>query len=472
MWLVFKSGDRAGRSIKVAGDNFTVGRDAACDLTLDDVKLSRQHARLRALPDGRAVLEDLGSTNGSFVNGWQADRPVTLEGGEQVQFGDTVLEASLAQPVSRDDTQHGVVVQPPGQPVQERRSQSAVQRVMLQRSVRRLTMVAGAALAFATVAVVLLVSGVLSGDDDGDGGTDVADIVEQVTPSTALITSMRDGQAFAGGTGWVLDAEAGLIVTNYHVVNGGDGWSVAVDGDEQEAEIVGAAPCEDLAVLEVEDTDELVTLPLLDDQSSLRPGQNVVAVGFPGSASADSNLTTTTGVVSVVETEFDEVGIDTPHYENVIQTDAAINPGNSGGPLLDGQGRLVGVNTAVRTLDSGGQRIIQGQGYAIGVDRVRDITDTLREGDSIAWTGLGLISSLTVENAPTGLIVAGAAPGTAGEDAFGDAQAVVTSIDGTPMDGSLVRYCDAVGNKDRGDEAVFTATSPDGRTGQVRVAFE
>ncbi|MEX2193964.1 MAG: trypsin-like peptidase domain-containing protein [Thermoleophilaceae bacterium] len=471
MWLVFKSGDRAGRSIEVAGDSFTVGRDAACELTLDDVKLSRRHARLRALADGRAVLEDLNSTNGTYVNGWRMDRAVTLGGGEQVQFGDTVLEASLQQPADAGATQFGVIVQPPGQPVPERRSQSAIQRVMLQRSVRRLTLVAGAALAFATVAVVLLVTGALSGDDDGDGASGVADIVEQVTPSTALITSIRDGQPFAGGTGWVLDAEEGLIVTNYHVVNGGDAFAVAVDGDEQEATIVGAAPCEDLAVLEVDDTDDLVTLPLLEDQDTLRPGQNVVAVGFPGSASADSNLTTTTGVVSVVKTEFDETGIDTPHYENVVQTDAAINPGNSGGPLVDGQGRLVGVNTAVRTLDSGGQRIIQGQGYAIGVDRVREITEDLREGDSIAWTGLGLVSSLTQPNAPTGLIVAGAVPGTAAEDALGDAQVVVTAIDGTPMDGSLVRYCDAVGDRDSGDEAVFTVTDGS-QSAQVRVPFE
>jgi putative serine protease PepD len=155
-----------------------------------------------------------------------------------------------------------------------------------------------------------------------------------------------------------------------------------------------------------------------------------------------------------------------------VQTDAAINPGNSGGPLVNLNRELVGVNTAVRTIDSGGTRIIQGQGYAIGVDRVRDITDDLREGESIGWTGLGLESSLLQEGAPPGLIVTGAVPGTPAEEAFGDVgQVLVTSIDDVRMDGSLVAYCRAAEDKDEGDEATFTVT--DGaQTASVRVEFE
>ena len=76
-----------------------------------------------------------------------------------------------------------------------------------------------------------------------------------------------------------------------------------------------------------------------------------------------------------------------PQYPNVLQTDAAINPGNSGGPLVNTDGELVGVNSAGIT-DLGG-RTIQGQGYAIGVDRVKEIVPTLRQGRSIGWTGLG-----------------------------------------------------------------------------------
>ncbi|HWH43908.1 MAG TPA: trypsin-like peptidase domain-containing protein, partial [Thermoleophilaceae bacterium] len=471
MWLLFRSGPRAGEAIQVVGEGFSVGRDGACDLTLDDGKLSRRHARISARPDGTAVLEDLGSTNGTYVNAWRADRPVLLQGGEQIQFGDTLLGVSREPPAGQGQTQTGVAVIAPGaRPPPPPRTQSSVQRLMLQRSVRRLTLVATAAVALAVTAIVLALTGALSGDDEERQG--VEDIVERLRPSTADITALRDGTPFSGGTGWVYDAEEGHVVTNYHVVNGGDSFRVRIDGDEQEATLVGAAPCEDLAVLEVEERDDLVTLPLAEDQDDLREGQTVVAVGFPGSASSRSNLTTTTGVVSVVETSFDDVSVDTPHYRNVIQTDAAINPGNSGGPLVNLDSELVGVNTAVRTVDSQGARIIQGQGYAIGVDRVEQIVPDLADGDSIGWTGAGLESSLTREGVPPGLLVTSAAEGTPAAEAFGDAgPLLVTAIDARPMDGTLAAYCAAAGRGERGDTAIFTVS--DGtQAARVRVGFE
>jgi S1-C subfamily serine protease len=456
MWLVFKSGPKAGSSVEIAGPELTVGRDAACDLTLDDENSSRRHTRFTRQPNGQVVLEDLGSTNGTFVNGWKADRPVLIQGSEQIQIGDTVLEASAQPPAGQGATRFGVVVQQPGQPVAEKRSQSAIQRVVLQRSVRRLTILAGAALVVGVTAAVLAVAGVFSGDEDE--GPSVASIVKDITPSTALVKTKKDGQDLGRGTGWVLDAEEGLIVTNYHVVNGGDEWEVSVDDEAREAKVIGAAPCEDLAVLEVDERGDLKTLPLLSSQSDLEQGEDVLVVGFPGSASAEPNLTTTRGVVSVPKTRFDEAGIDTPHYPNVVQTDAAINPGNSGGPLVNFDKKLVGVNTAVRTIDSGGTRIIQGQGYAIGVDRVREVVSDLREGQSMGWTGLGLVSSLTEEGVPPGLLVTNVAPGTPNSDTFGDATVLVQAIDGKEMDGTLVAYCDAVKDKRGGDEATFRVT--------------
>jgi S1-C subfamily serine protease len=470
MWLVYKSGPKAGAAVEIQGPEFTLGRDASCDLTLADDNTSRRHTIFR-VQGQQVVLEDLGSTNGTYVNGWRADRPVLIQGGEQVQLGDSVFEVSATPPASAGQTRMGVAVQRPGQPIPERRSQSAVQRVMLQRSVRRLTIVASLALLVAGVAVALALTGVLGGGDDDDDGPDVSAIVEAIEPSTALITSKRNGQDHAGGTGWVLDAEEGLVVTNYHVVNGGDEFEVGILGDSREAEIVGAAPCEDLAVLEVDDNDDMVTLPLARSQDDLRAGQTVVAVGFPGSASLESQLTTTTGVISVPETTFDEPGVDTPRYRNVIQTDAAINPGNSGGPLVNLNKELVGVNTAVRTIAN--ERIIQGQGYAIGVDRVRDIVEDLREGDSIAWTGLGLETSLTQESLPPGLIVTEVVPGTANAEEFEELvrNVLVTAIDGKQLDGTLASYCDAVEDKDPGDEATFTLS--DGtNTAERTVEFE
>src|SRR5205823_6033027 len=117
-------------------------------------------------------------------------------------------------------------------------------------------------------------------------------------------------------------------------------------------------------------------------------------------------------VVSVARTEYREYALDVPRYPNVIQTDAAVNPGNSGGPLLDLQGRLVGVTSAVRTLSPDG-RIVQGQNYAIGVDRVRQVTRVLRTGRSIGWAGLGFSYPAARRDEPVGLVAATSAPGIA-----------------------------------------------------------
>ena len=214
-----------------------------------------------------------------------------------------------------------------------------------------------AILLVAAIVTLLLVNG---GDGDGDGERSVAEIVDDARSSTVEVLASVDGELQGGGTGWVFDADAGVIVTNAHVINSGTTFEVALEDEEpRDAEILGVAPCDDLAVLRVDDTDGLRTLPL-GDQESLELGDEIVALGFPGSASQEGNLTASSGVVSVGRTRFDLEGVDVPQYPNVIQTDTVINPGNSGGPLIDTRSRLVGVNSAGITLLNG--RAIQGQG--------------------------------------------------------------------------------------------------------------
>ncbi|MGH2948764.1 MAG: S1C family serine protease [Solirubrobacteraceae bacterium] len=314
----------------------------------------------------------------------------------------------------------------------------------------RALILAGAALAVAAVAVALAVTGVF----DGDEPATVEEIVARVGPSTALVVSRQDGEDLGNGSGWVLDAREGLVVTNHHVINGGDAFQVAIGRRMRPATVVGTAPCEDLAVLRVGDTGGLTALPL-GSQGELRQGRTVV--GFPANASLRSNLTSTAGVVSVTRSTYRAPALDVPRYPNVVQTDAAINPGNSGGPLVDLEGRLVGVNSA--GFDTAGGRLIQDQGYAIGVDRVKQIVGQLREGRSLAWTGMGFDypdrQQLRAAGLPAGLLVTGAVPGTpAARAGFDRGQSLLIAVNGTPISNTLQSYCRAV--RDAGNSARFT----------------
>jgi S1-C subfamily serine protease len=335
------------------------------------------------------------------------------------------------------------------------------------RASRLALVAAAAAVVIAGAAVALVATGVLGGGNGGDEGTaeaSIPEIVDAVGPSTVVVNALVDGREAGSGSGWVLDAGEGLIVTNQHVANPGNEFRVGVGDSQRPATLFAAAPCDDLALLRVEDTSGLVALPL-GSQSDLRQGQTVVALGYPGTASRRANLVQTAGVVSVVETPFDQKAVDVPLYPNVIQTDAAINPGNSGGPLVDDHERLVGVNSAGITLLDG--RDVQGQGYAIGVDRVKEVLAGLRAGRPAGWTGMGFVhvttpgevaAELQAAGLPQvpGLVVTHAVPGSpAAEAGFGDEPATITAVNGRPMDGSLQSYCAALADG-AADSASFT----------------
>jgi S1-C subfamily serine protease len=303
-------------------------------------------------------------------------------------------------------------------------------------------------------------------------------VVDAARHSTVLVVSRIGGQRTASGTGWVLDAGEGLVVTNQHLVNAGSTFQVGVGDELRPAEVVGAAPCEDLAVLHVSDPGGLRTLPL-GSQDELQQGDSVVALGYPVSATVEDILIVTEGIVSAVETRFDIPALDVPRFPNVVQTDAAINPGNSGGPLLDLAGRLVGVNTAIQRR-AGGQ-IIEGQGFAIGVDRVREIVPSLRSGRSLAWTGMGLaIPGIDVDPATLGLppgpglVIDHVVPGSAADRAgFGRTPALLTAVDGVSLgQGGIPAYCGAVGDAASGDVATFSVITPDGLRQDVQLRFD
>jgi len=170
------------------------------------------------------------------------------------------------------------------------------------------------------------------------------------------------------GSGFVWDAQSGLVVTNYHVVSGADRLTITL-ADEQafQAEVVGLAPERDLAVLRIIDPPGNLTELPVGDSSELSVGRKVMAIGNPFGL----DTTLTVGVVSALDREIQSPSNRT--IRGVIQTDAAINPGNSGGPLLNSLGQLVGVNTAIFS-PSGGSA---GIGFAIPVNTVSEVIPQL-----------------------------------------------------------------------------------------------
>jgi S1-C subfamily serine protease len=276
----------------------------------------------------------------------------------------------------------------------------------------------------------------------------------------------------------VYDAEKGLIVTNAHVVDGSTEFAIGVEGESElrDAEIVGVAPCDDLAVLKVEETEGLRTMPL-GSQSELAQGDRLLTLGYPGNGTTQDDLQVTDGVVSVVQTVADEPALndaDFAVYPNVVQTDAAINAGNSGGPSISEEGKLIGVNTL-------GSLQTQNQNFAIGVDRVKEIVPGLAEGNSRGWAGFGFAAYSREDLAAEGvflddgaLAVTSVAPGTAAEDQEFYVNDLVTYVNGKRV-GTRRQYCSALRGVESGDVipvTVLDSVSNYARYYDLEVPFE
>lgn len=183
------------------------------------------------------------------------------------------------------------------------------------------------------------------------------------------------------GSGFVWDRE-GHIVTNYHVVHNAEKVEVTfLDGATRLADVVGADADSDLAVLKVEQPGERLVPVILGDSGRLFVGQRVMAIGNP----FGQEWTLTVGVVSALGRTLPS-GVSNYSIPKMVQTDAAINPGNSGGPLLDREGRLVGVNTMILSTD----RTSTGVGFAIPVNIVSQIVPVLIEDGEYTYAWLGV----------------------------------------------------------------------------------
>lgn len=222
--------------------------------------------------------------------------------------------------------------------------------------------------------------------------TPVAAVAHQVSPAVVTIGAVKESYRPADdffrafvirqdqyqpylGSG-VLISEEGHIITNVHVIEGSKKVVVTFsDGREFPAAIVAADPLQDIALLKIEGTDLPDPLPL-GDSDSLQIGEDVIALGNPfGPMMQDPRPTVTRGVVSAVHRNFRPDTNAERVYTDMIQTDAAINPGNSGGPLVDLDGRVVGVNTFIFSRSGGSHGI----GFAIPINRVKSMLDEIRE---------------------------------------------------------------------------------------------
>jgi S1-C subfamily serine protease len=280
----------------------------------------------------------------------------------------------------------------------------------------------------ATSIGALLVAGVLGGGvavgiDKAVGDEDATTVIREVTAETAesaafsnpsgktisdiygsakrgviqvLATSAASDNPLFGsqparalGSGFVID-KAGHVVTNYHVIEGASKVEVSFSGnDEMPATVIGRDPSTDIAVLRIKRAQGRALTPLeLGNSDAVRVGDAVVAIGNPFGL----ERTVTAGIVSALQRE-----ITAPNgfaIDRVIQTDAAINHGNSGGPLLNADGRVIGVNSQIES-ESGGN---VGIGFAVPINTVKDVASQLLESGEVDHAYIGVeMATITSE---------------------------------------------------------------------------
>ena len=274
---------------------------------------------------------------------------------------------------------------------------------------------------------------------DGDS-LDIRGVLQRVQPSVVSIsTEQARFGTFGGGAGsGILIDEAGLILTNAHVVAGAESMDVAFfDGRESAAVLVGSSPDDDIALIRATELDDL-TPAELGSSASVRVGDEVVAIG--NALNLGSQPTVTLGIVSAKDRTIDD---GSTNLRSLLQTDAAINPGNSGGPLVNALGEVVGVNTAIIN-DA------QNIGFAISIDTVKPLIEQIRNGDAEvipgqAFLGVSQISVAELSDAlrdefgvtvGEGAFIAAVDPGSGAEQAGLEAGDIVVRIDGEEVTSS------------------------------------
>ena len=219
-------------------------------------------------------------------------------------------------------------------------------------------------------------------------------VFQNVADSVVNVSNMKKTRSFLDmsgtevesgmGSGFVWD-KAGYIVTNFHVVEGGDSFLITFKDNKKQfrAKLIGADPKKDIAVLKLNELPKNLSPIIPGDSKTLQVGQKALAIGNP--LGFDHSLTT--GTVSALGRSIK--GYGGVSINGMIQTDASINPGNSGGALLDSQGKLIGINTMI--FNAGGSSASAGLGFAIPVDTVKSVVPQLIQYGKVIRPGLGIV---------------------------------------------------------------------------------
>jgi len=337
----------------------------------------------------------------------------------------------------------------------------------------------------------------VSATPTGETAIDVAEIYRHSAPGVVQITTTSPsptgfdvfgnpirGQAQeALGSGFVIDKD-GHIVTNYHVVRGASRIEVSFSNqDTVKAKVVGTDPSTDLALLEVKADAKALTPLTLANSDAVQVGDPVVAIGNPFGL----ERTVTAGIVSALQRE-----VRAPNnyaIDHVIQTDAPINSGNSGGPLIDAQGRVIGVNSQIETANGGGGNV--GIGFAVPSNTVESVIAQLLEDGRVDRAFLGVtlqdvssdVAGILRLPADKGVLIGAVKPGSpaakAGLEA-GSTQVVVAgesyqlggdmivALDGKPM-ATVDALREAIAAHKPGDKVRVSVVRADGKRATVEV---
>lgn len=278
------------------------------------------------------------------------------------------------------------------------------------------------------------------------------------------------------GSGVVLTAD-GYIITNYHVIAGGDAYKVTVEGETYDAEVVGSDPSSDIAVIKAKDASGLTPIEI-GNSDDLIIGEWVMTIGSPFGLeqSVATGIVSATSRSQIMDASTDQYGQssgETTIYPNMIQTDAAINPGNSGGALVDADGKLIGINTLITSYSGN----YSGVGFAIPVNYAVNLAQQIIDGKTPTHAQLGVsLSTVNAQNAQRyglsvdeGAYVAAVSEGSGAAEAGLQEGDIITKFDGQDVASASDLMLD-VRSKNPGDKVTLDVNR-NGETKQVEVTL-